>query len=129
MVSMCPFLSLLSPPSLKHVQLWASQFLKDSLLFNMFFPHMKPTRYQGNKQKIIVTCLSHRLYWNWACTQLYLAWALRYNNDRFKSETIYPCSKLTNHFPMNHVLLIEPKFFKTHIKLSRDYIEWWSFSL
>jgi hypothetical protein len=30
MVSMCPFLSLLSTSSLKHVQLWASQFLKDS---------------------------------------------------------------------------------------------------
>jgi hypothetical protein len=36
---MCPFPSLLSPPSLKHLQLWASQFLKHSVLFNMLFPH------------------------------------------------------------------------------------------
>jgi hypothetical protein len=26
---------------------------------------------------------------------------------------------------MNHVLLIEPKFFKTRMKLSRDYIWCW----
>ncbi len=31
MVSMCPFMSLLSPPSLKHLQLWASQIFFETL--------------------------------------------------------------------------------------------------